>query len=396
MANNQIYRVVYVDSGGERSERLISNVVTSGMDEIYAHCHLREAQRTFKLSNIVKLMDADTGEVIADPWAHFGVTRGPRLPISLVPPIRALKYLTYRLRPGGRKRERDLLACLVEKLRPELGQSKDELDFQVSKLWVGEDGEDGYRQDLTDIPSEWRQACRQTALAIASGSRRKPINPLVLRRIDIEYPASGDGQWAGEVWPSIYEDQEKDGHLLVPPRVEEQQEPGLTQVPKYNRDRAIHIDPRVHFLAWSYRVIPELWPALGVEQREFIDKEKTRQRRNVALNSGEADKANLTRIKVTYLSYVIDTPPKYGFQEGDLFYRQDLSNALQVVVDDDGLEVHLIESQKRLRAFHISPEQLATWLKTGIEPQEAHISRFQSKREIWKFILEPDDLFLSE
>ena len=316
MADEQIYRMLYVDSSGEQSERLISNVTPQGMDEILAYCHLRNAQRTFKLSKVVRLMDAETGEVVADPWSHFGVVKGVHLPIALVPSIRALKHLTDKLRPGGRKRERDHLVSLAEKLQPHLDLSKQELDFQIKKLWVDLDGEDQYRRDLESIPVEWMPLCRQTALTIAKGSGRKPVNPLALNRIDVEFPSSGNGRWAGMMWPSVYDGPPREDLFSIPPK---NAHTNVRQSTQHRAGRLIHIDPKDHFSAWAYQVIPELWPALGVDRREYVDKEKTRLLRNATRESGEADKANLTRIKVTYLSYVIDAPPNYDFQEGDIF-----------------------------------------------------------------------------
>jgi len=90
------YKLKYIDSAGDVSERVISAVTPAGPDEISAICHLRHATRTFRLPRIEHLLDLASGELITDPWAHFGVKRAasesppPELPAAVRSAVRAL------------------------------------------------------------------------------------------------------------------------------------------------------------------------------------------------------------------------------------------------------------------------------------------------------------------
>jgi predicted DNA-binding transcriptional regulator YafY len=64
----------YKDSSGEISERRISGVLPmKNRESIGAFCHLRNAWRTFLVGNIIFAVDAQTGEIIENPWKDLGI-----------------------------------------------------------------------------------------------------------------------------------------------------------------------------------------------------------------------------------------------------------------------------------------------------------------------------------
>ena len=390
MTERAIYQLKYRDSSDELSERLISTVVPDGPDMISAHCHMRNAQRSFHLSKVIQLLDVESGEVIDDPWAYFGVSRGSPQSLIIHPPLnsalRALKYLTLRLRGTPRKREYQQLVLLVQQTFPHLDLSDADAETAIRKLWIPED--EDYQADLAAIPSNLRAPCRHIAIAIAKGSGRRPVNPAVWQRIDLEFPQNGQWTWGGDYWPPLYEGDDyldkADSNMIEAPVDTSPTEP--VAIPR----KMVHIDPTAYFSHWHYIVRPELWCDLGVELREYIDREKSQKMRNSAKEAGETDKSKIAKMKAVYLSHVVSSPPLYDFHEGSIFYHHERDSAVQVVVDDDGLEVHLLERRQRVRAFHIAPEQLAEWLCTGVEPTASKITPGQSKREIWKYLIQRD------
>ncbi len=65
------------------SERVISDEVVEFPFSIRAFCHLRQEERTFKISRIEEATDASTGEVITDICAYFGLPSVKTPPLSL-------------------------------------------------------------------------------------------------------------------------------------------------------------------------------------------------------------------------------------------------------------------------------------------------------------------------
>lgn len=207
MNERGLYRLTYRDGGGEDTERLISDIAAEGDDAITAHCHLRDARRTFRLPNILRLVDLATGEVITDPWTWFGVRRVAwPLDLKLMPAMKALKYLTRQLR-GLAARELAHLVRFARQACPECAAGDAELEAAIKGLWPGEESD--YRRHLAAIPGELRAACRLTARSIAFGSGRRPVNPAIWARIDSEFPSSGAPVHAGPVWPALYIDDER-------------------------------------------------------------------------------------------------------------------------------------------------------------------------------------------
>ena len=69
------YRLIYKDGSGKITERDISTI-RIGEDfnndiMLLAHCHKRNAKRSFFVSRMLDLIDLETGEVIQDRNAHF-------------------------------------------------------------------------------------------------------------------------------------------------------------------------------------------------------------------------------------------------------------------------------------------------------------------------------------
>jgi len=64
----------YTNSDDESEERKITAYALGKFNNahyIIAHCHLRDAQRTFKLSRIRRCIDCSTGEIITKVKAHI-------------------------------------------------------------------------------------------------------------------------------------------------------------------------------------------------------------------------------------------------------------------------------------------------------------------------------------
>ncbi len=79
----------YRDSEGSITERLVSDAVFDGGDFIVAFCHLRQENRTFKLSRIQSVLDPTTGELIQDLLLFLGVRpKEAKMPIPPRPSAR--------------------------------------------------------------------------------------------------------------------------------------------------------------------------------------------------------------------------------------------------------------------------------------------------------------------
>ncbi len=63
----------YKDSAGNVSERRISKIEPQELGYVLAFCHERHEDRTFKISRIISAVNAETGEIIDDLHAYFGI-----------------------------------------------------------------------------------------------------------------------------------------------------------------------------------------------------------------------------------------------------------------------------------------------------------------------------------
>jgi len=98
-------------------------------------------------------------------------------------------------------------------------------------------------------------------------------------------------------------------------------------------------------------------------------------------------KTQYTTQTIQYQTYGYQNPPNYDFHEGDIFYATTSKekNYLQLIHCDQGtLEVNDTHNEKSV-GYHISPAQLADWLKTGDCPPDKYlIDKNQSFSEIAK------------
>ena len=191
----------YRDSSSEITERLISDIEPEGTDAIDVYCHTRNARRTFKLANIVFACDPESGEIIENLWKVFGLASFPdgrerieSLVASSLAAIKALKFFAL-IHRGFAKRERGHLLQFM-KQHFEIGcYSDEEIEKWLQKLWCGDvyayrDGNTSeYELLLQVIPSTLKPSCRETALQIAAGSKRRRLEPEVVECIDREFGA---------------------------------------------------------------------------------------------------------------------------------------------------------------------------------------------------------------
>lgn len=151
------------------------------------------------------------------------------------------------------------------------------------------------------------------------------------------------------------------------------------------------IDPQHYFADWHYDIRPELWIALGVTRREYINKEATAKLRNAAIENG-LGKEKIAKIKSMYSAYAVDEYPQYAFEEGDIFHARHTGQSLQIGKTREMTEVWSLQGQRCTHACHVTLKELATWLRTGIEPDNRRIDKFQSYSEIAKYYVIPDQL----
>jgi len=106
--------IQYQAGDGSITERRISEVVLQDEKAFEALCHLRNERRTFLFRRIVRAVDADSGEVIKDIPAFFGVPR-PSQPVSSPPRSRkpTSKWLDDALRHMPHTPEDDVSKALI-------------------------------------------------------------------------------------------------------------------------------------------------------------------------------------------------------------------------------------------------------------------------------------------
>lgn len=121
---NTLAFIAYIDASGQRSERRITlkSIHQTYEDDyiITAFCHEREAQRSFKLSRIEKLVDMETGEIFPEPSKYF-IDRFNNSPLGLLTKCyqdleSEILILTYIARADGylRKKEREIISDFIQ------------------------------------------------------------------------------------------------------------------------------------------------------------------------------------------------------------------------------------------------------------------------------------------
>lgn len=159
------------------------------------------------------------------------------------------------------------------------------------------------------------------------------------------------------------------------------------------RQRPATIEPERYFDNWAYRIIPSTYSAFGVRTRYVIDDEKTKPARDLAIANGMSKSEATRTIKFLRREIVVDNPPSYDFQEGDLFYQTHRNAWLQIVrvvsVDGPGiLEIHQPTGDNRRLAYRLSNKQLVEVLRTGSHPSDEHrIGISQSESESLRLMI---------
>lgn len=150
------------------------------------------------------------------------------------------------------------------------------------------------------------------------------------------------------------------------------------------------VDAKKHFQDWYFEIRPELFAALGVTRREYIDREKTKAKREAAKAEG-FPKERLASIAVKYSAHAVENPPQYDFHEGDIFYSKDGRDGLQVGEIKDEIEVWALAENRYVGAHRVNEHEFAEWLRTGREPADSRISRNESWKELARFYILPPD-----
>lgn len=153
-----------------------------------------------------------------------------------------------------------------------------------------------------------------------------------------------------------------------------------------SRGKSVELDPAKYFEEWYYKIEQCHYPAFDVALREFVDKEKSHNRRIETGNKA---------IKIMRRAWSIQYPQQFDFHEGDLFYS--MEKALQIVYIKDQLEIHLIypipQSSRTRDAYLVSESELAGILKTGFVNEKSRITPDQSSKETLRyFIRDPNEI----
>ena len=191
--------IKYKSSEGTISERKISVMNIIDENKIDAYCYLRNEERTFKLTNIISAVDPDSGELIDNIWEKLNLY----LTIesqwyfysklsNIISAIKALKSFTYTIRNFS-KRERNYILDFIIDNSSIAENLRDNLEKWLIKLPCSYPGsyceltDTPYEKLLEEIPTNLLLKCHKTALLIAKGSGRKPIEEKVLDKIDNDF-----------------------------------------------------------------------------------------------------------------------------------------------------------------------------------------------------------------
>lgn len=176
-------------------------------------------------------------------------------------------------------------------------------------------------------------------------------------------------------------------------------------------------DPVEFFESWAFEIKKAHWSAFGISLREYIEPEKTEKLREKWANEhvrykelhptffGKIQTVNdlpefeewnklkelRAKVKITYLAYAKskNMNESLDFHEGDVFYLKGSQDkiGLQFINDGDPLEVLLFNKNNKepSKGYHIPPNVLLEWLKTGNTPTVGEITPDLSKSELAKF-----------
>jgi len=156
--------------------------------------------------------------------------------------------------------------------------------------------------------------------------------------------------------------------------------------------RAKKIIPAENFTAWHFDIRPELWPAMGVTLREYVDAAATKVLRKRAKAAG-VEESKLVDIAHRVMLYALDAPPNYAFDEGDVFYAKHGNACIQIGKSRDAvIEVWVLDAGKYRYACHVADAAaVAAWLESGQEPAGTRIHRYSSFTELARLSVFPAD-----
>lgn len=95
----------YKDSAGNVTDRWVSEIEPDQPGYFFAFCHERGEGRTFKVSRVVSVIDAETGEVVEDLYSFLGIERPPKPPTPPPEPLIPSDPKEVLRRRGKDKRE---------------------------------------------------------------------------------------------------------------------------------------------------------------------------------------------------------------------------------------------------------------------------------------------------
>lgn len=178
----------YVDGEGQTSHRRITTKRVVGWGHadamVDAHCHERDAHRSFRVSRMQRVVAAETGEIIADPAAYLR-QRYESSPAGLATAVMerenvALVVLMYvaRCTTNLTKPRRDpVLAYLAGRIdAPDPTAVLEALDQGIREYRPTRRDFDGALKALKVAPQDVRQAVVTQARAIAAS--RKKTDPI--------------------------------------------------------------------------------------------------------------------------------------------------------------------------------------------------------------------------
>jgi hypothetical protein len=169
-------------------------------------------------------------------------------------------------------------------------------------------------------------------------------------------------------------------------------------------------DPNEFFSRWHYEIIPAHWNTLGVVSTFLIDAEKSKVLRMrleaEGLEHKEAMKrsiqrhayvnrvhsARLRRDKKARKGEEAKMPPQEGFAfaEGYVFYSKHANIGIQVLyAEDDMIEAcaMIAEPMQLIQPYRLPPRELAEWLRTGQEPKQREIGKYQVRSELMRLAI---------
>lgn len=177
----------YRDNEGNITEREITNISIESDDKINSFCKLKGENRTFKIENIISIIDPKTREIENNPRKYLGLSSEAESPLDrILPAVKFLKLFSKQLR-GFNKRERSFIIQFVKETAQIENCSDDILDEWLRDLWCCvinkyydiyefKKGDQLICQSFVEqIPPDLIDSCRDTTLKIAIGSGRKKI-----------------------------------------------------------------------------------------------------------------------------------------------------------------------------------------------------------------------------